>query len=64
MANPVLRLRHPLGFACAVSDGGKGAFDGICCPDMLPVLGWEVVERRNTSRSLVNLVTALSYFTP
>lgn len=43
-ARLVFWLRHPLVFAGSVADGGEDAFDRVCCSDVLPVLGWEIVD--------------------
>ena len=39
-----LAAEAAFGFGGSVADGGEGAFDGVRCPDVLPVFGREVVE--------------------
>ena len=39
-----MRLRQPFVFAGPVAHGGEDAFDGVGRSDVLPMLGWEVVE--------------------
>ena len=45
-------------------DSGEGALDRIACTDVLPVLGWEVVEGEQRVSVLARQSAALSYFTP
>jgi hypothetical protein len=39
-----LARQAALGLLGAQAHSGEGRFDRVCGPDVLPVLGWEVVE--------------------
>ena len=66
-----LAAEAAFGLGGSVPDGGKGALDGVRCADVLPVLGWKVVERQQIGAVLGQAFrvadlrfTARSYFTP